>query len=281
VNYLVAVSGGIDSVVLLDMLAGEHKHQLTVAHFDHGIRPDSAADARFVEALAAKYRLPFVSKREELGAGASEELARSRRYAFLRAEAEKRNAMIVTAHHGDDIIETIAINLIRGTGWRGIAVLDSPAILRSLLSLTKKEIRNYARSRRLEWVEDSTNSGDDYLRNRVRRRIALALSSEQRQSIIAVWKRQVELKRSIDHELKRFVYVAGEYNRYFFIFADSPVTLEILRAAVVAKSGMSPTRPQLERALLAIKVAKPGATFEIGGGISLRFTIRTFIVYTP
>jgi tRNA(Ile)-lysidine synthase len=281
VNYLVAVSGGIDSVVLLDMLVREHQHELTVAHFDHGIRPDSAADARFVEALAAMYQLPFVSKREELGSGASEELARSRRYAFLRAEAEKRNAMIITAHHGDDVVETIAINLIRGTGWRGVAVLDSPTILRPLLSLTKKEIRTYARSRRLEWVEDSTNAGDDYLRNRVRRRVALALSAEQRQAVIALWKRQVELKRSIDHELRRFVRVTGEYDRYFFIFVDTSVACEVLRAAVVAKANTSSTRPQLERALLAIKVAKPGTTFEIGGGVSLRFTIRTFIVYTP
>ena len=65
--YLVAVSGGIDSVVLLHMLVQEGEHDLTVAHFDHGIRDDSAADARFVEELAAQYGLPYVGKREELG----------------------------------------------------------------------------------------------------------------------------------------------------------------------------------------------------------------------
>jgi len=281
VNYLVAVSGGIDSVVLLDMLVCAGKYKLTVAHFDHGIRSGSATDARFVAALAASYQLPFVTKREELGKGASEELARNRRYAFLGGEAAKRDAVIVTAHHSNDVVETIAINLIRGTGWRGIAVLDSPTLSRPLLSFAKAEIRKYALAHRLEWVEDNTNLGDDYLRNRVRHRMAVLLSSEQQQEIITIWKRQVELKRNIDQELKQYVRSSNEYERYFFIFADSLVATEILRAAIFAKTNASPTRPQLERALLAIKVAKPGATFEIGGGVSLRFTMRNFIVYTP
>ena len=83
-TYIVAVSGGVDSVVLLDMLAKKGEHELVVAHFDHGIRPESDADARFVWALAQCYGLPCEVRREELGAGASEELARARRYAFLR-----------------------------------------------------------------------------------------------------------------------------------------------------------------------------------------------------
>ena len=69
-KYLLAVSGGIDSVVLLHKLVQDGGHELIVAHFDHGIRPDSASDARFVEALAGQYGLPFVAKREELGSAA-------------------------------------------------------------------------------------------------------------------------------------------------------------------------------------------------------------------
>src|SRR5690606_41547248 len=110
-----AVSGGIDSVVLLDMLSHVPGLKLVVTHFDHGIRPDSAQDAVFVEELAAHYGLPFETKRVELGTKASEELARRHRYAFLRDVAARYNAKIITAHHADDVIETVAINHIRGT----------------------------------------------------------------------------------------------------------------------------------------------------------------------
>ena len=113
-NYIVAVSGGVDSVVLLDMLS-KTQHKLIVAHVDHGIRgKESAADARFVAALARRYQLPFVSTELHLGAHASEETAREKRYEFLFGEAEKYRAVVVTAHHRDDIIETFLLNLFHG-----------------------------------------------------------------------------------------------------------------------------------------------------------------------
>lgn len=280
-KYLVAVSGGVDSVVLLDMLAGEGGHELTVAHFDHGIRGDSAADARFVEALARSYGADFVTRREELGENASEELARARRYEFLQGEAKKRGATIVTAHHAGDIIETIAINISRGTGWRGAAVLDNPAIYRPLLPLTKEKIRMYAGSKRLEWVEDSTNAERKYLRNRMRGLIAENLNDEQREAILAIWKRQVGLKMQIDLEVLPFIHQDGEYSRYFFAQIEDDAACELLRAFILVRGGEGPTRPQAARALIAIKTAKPHSVYEVGARINLRFTTRTFIVETP
>jgi tRNA(Ile)-lysidine synthetase-like protein len=280
-KYLVAVSGGVDSVVLLDMLAGEGKYELVVAHFDHGIRDDSAADARFVEALAHKYGIDFVMRREELGKNASEELARMRRYEFLQSEAKKHGATIATAHHADDVIETIAINISRGTGWRGVAVLDNPAIYRPLLSLTKEKIRTYARSKRLEWVEDSTNAETKYLRNRIRRLIAEKLNDEQRQEVLATWKRQVGLKAQINVEVLPFIHQDGEYSRYFFTQVEDNAASELLRAFILVKGGEGPTRPQASRALIAIKTARPHSVYEVGARTKLRFTTRTFIVETP
>ena len=87
-KYIVAVSGGVDSVVLLDMLGKIPGHELVVAHFDHGIREDSARDAQFVASLAHERGLIYAGKREELGANASEALARERRYGFLRELAK-------------------------------------------------------------------------------------------------------------------------------------------------------------------------------------------------
>lgn len=279
-RYLVAVSGGIDSVVLLDRLAQSGEHELIVAHFDHGIRPDSAADARFVGALAQRYGLPFVARREELGEGAGEELARNRRYAFLRGEAQKHQARLVTAHHSDDVIETVAINSARGTGWRGLAVLDAPDITRPLLTKTKQEIRGYALEHRLEWVEDSTNLETRYLRNQVRRKVAQLLPYEDKRTILNAWQRQLRLKREIQEEAGQLLEKNGG-SRYFFTQCDLPVAIELLRLYIRQQGGVSITRPQAQRTLVAIKTAKPGSSYDVAEGVSLQFTARTFIVKTP
>lgn len=277
-KYLVAVSGGVDSVVLLDMLVRDREHELIVAHFDHGIRTDSTADARFVESLAHSHGLPFVSASAELGAGASEEIARRYRYAFLQHQAAKHEATIVTAHHADDVVETIVLNIARGTGWRGVAVLDREKVIRPLLYFSKQQLRDYATERRLEWVEDSTNSETVYFRNRLRRLLARSLSRPDRQAVLALWGHQRQLRREIDQEVEGFLDPDHCYSRYFVTNIDEGVACELLRAAILRLSGSGPTRPQCERALLAIKTAKPGTVFEVGGAVRLRFSQRTFVV---
>lgn len=277
-TYLLAVSGGIDSVVLLDMLAKRTPGQLVVAHFDHGIRPDSKNDAEFVKLLAAKYKLPFVLKREELGAGASEEVARKRRYAFLQSEAKKHKAIIVTAHHKNDLFETIAINIYRGTGWRGLAVMGNNHVARPLLELTKSELYDYALKYRLEWVEDSTNREQKYLRNRLRPTL-LALPSSAGKKLEHLWHEQTRLRKDIDREVSELI--AMPYSRYFFTTIETNIALELLRGLFLREAKSAPVRLQLERALLAIKTARPGTTSQIGEGISLRFSSASFIVEPP
>ncbi|MDB5165738.1 MAG: hypothetical protein JWM00_628 [Candidatus Saccharibacteria bacterium] len=276
-RYLVAVSGGVDSVVLLHKLVNEQTHNLIVAHFDHGIRPESDADARFVRGLARSYDLPFETERKELGKQASEALARERRYLFLRTIAMQHDATIVTAHHADDVIETIAINLMRGTGWRGLAVLDTLAIIRPLLGLSKDDIYDYALKHDLEWVEDETNATDAYLRNRLRRRLKTALSPTDRTTVLDLRQAQLGLKKDIIEESQRLLASQQPYSRYFFTHCDGEVAIELLRS--VTKLGI--TRPQAERALHAIKTARAGTIVDIGTGIRFIFTSRHFTVQTP
>ncbi len=270
-KYIVAVSGGIDSVVLLDMLSREEKHNLVVAHFDHGIRPESDADARFVWALAQKYHLPFEVRRETLGKDASEATARERRYAFLRDIAKKYDAKIVTAHHQDDVIETIAINLTRGTGWRGLAVFSSEEIVRPLLTKTKHELREYALSHRLEWVEDETNQSDNYLRNRVRRQLHRMLSDEARKALVSLRQEQCLLGPKIKQEVMTLP-ADMRRSRYFFMMIPEIVAMELLEV----ETGGRLTRPQLARLLLAIKAAGAHTKLEPGGGLQVEFSIREF-----
>lgn len=271
-TYVVAVSGGVDSVVLLDILRKNSEYNLFVAHFDHGIRDDSAEDEAFVKGLANKYTLPFESKREELGRGTSEEKARERRYDFLRSIAAKYNAKIVTAHHADDAVETIAINLVRGTGWRGLAVLDSD-IVRPLLDMSKADILSYASKNNLTWREDSTNASDVYLRNRLRHKIK-KLESDQKRQLLALRTQQLELKQNIQKEVAKIVGESPRFSRYMFIHCDPKTAIECLR---IIADGLL-TRPQLERALLAIKTNQAGTKFEAGAGVCFRFTTRNFEV---
>lgn len=269
-NFVVAVSGGVDSVALLHMLSEVKDHDIIVAHFDHGIREDSPKDAVFVESLANQYGLPFEMKRVELGFGASEEKARQARYEFLRSLAKKYNARIVTAHHADDVIETIAINFKRGTGWRGLAVLDSD-ILRPLLQLSKKDLIEYARERNLVWREDSTNASDAYLRNRIRRQM-IDIDDETKRELLALRSQQLEGKRQIQAEVINLVGDNPLYERYFFSHIPVKVAIECLRYVTQAQL----TRPQLERALLAIKTAQPKTSYQAGSGVTIDFTTRNF-----
>lgn len=267
---MLAVSGGVDSVVLLHMLTKQPDVELIVAHFDHGIRDDSHIDAAFVKELAASYGLTFETGREELGKKASEELARDRRYSFLRAVAEKHHTQLVTAHHGDDAVETIAINLTRGTGWRGLAVLDSD-VHRPLIDMSKQEIIEYAMLHAISWHEDSTNASDVYLRNRIRAKTT-ELSDDVKRQLLGLRAQQVSIKKHIEHEILQLIGHGPTYSRYFFTHADSRTAMECLRYCTKAQL----TRPQLERALLAIKTSKSGTTFEAGSGVRFRFTSRNF-----
>jgi len=269
-TYIIAVSGGVDSVVLLDMLSKLKDHTLIVAHFDHGIREESSLDADFVGRLAETYGHVFETLREELGPGASEDRARTRRYAFLRSVAKKHNGRIVTAHHTDDVVETIAINFTRGTGWRGLAVLDSD-IIRPILHMTKAELIDYAERRGLGWREDSTNASDVYLRNRIRMQ-AKKLDIDIKRQLLALRAQQIDSKQQIEKDIVKLIGDGPLYSRYFFTHVHTRVAVECLRQLTKGQL----TRPQLERVLLAIKTAQPKSSYQAGSGLTFDFSTRNF-----
>ncbi len=204
-RYILAVSGGVDSMVLFDLLSNLPEISLVVAHFNHGIRPDSGEDEKLVAGAAAVLGLPFEAGRGELGAGTSEETARRARYEFLNMVRAKYGAgALITAHHQDDLIETAIINLLRGTGRRGIAAISSNKnVLRPLLPYSKKEISSYAKKSKLQWRDDPTNDNQDYLRNYVRHKLVSKMSVEQRREFLDNLKNITERGAEIDDELAR------------------------------------------------------------------------------
>ena len=273
---VVAVSGGVDSVVLLHKLlvVGD---KLVVAHVDHGIRDDSGDDARFVEGLAKLYGLEFEGIKLSLGPNASEDLARQKRYYFLLDVAKRHNGILVTAHHGDDLVETVAINLRRGTGWRGLAVMNRDNVERPLIGLSKDQIYEYALLNNLEYVEDKTNRDLRYLRNKIRSQLKSRLNDSMRAELLELRNHQIALRGQIQVEVEG-LNEALFSSRHFFTQVPSRVALEILGYAMYGAAGVRPVKAQLESALIAIKTAKAGSVAHVGNGILLRFTSRVFSV---
>lgn len=296
-KLLVAVSGGVDSVILLDMLANgrfsnfsnefihsemwseqpalDPRQDIIVAHFEHGIRGEASADdQKFVRDLAAKYNLPFVTASGDLGSDVSEASARDARYDFLRKQTNLNDAVIVTAHHADDVVETIAINLVRGTGWRGLAVLDSGDIYRPLLHMTKCEILEYARAHNLEWREDGTNQTDVYLRNRLRRLLE-PLEDDVKYQLLALRDTQVALKHEMAHCMAVMVADIKHIERTLFDSLDDSVADEIIRLLCFREFAVSPARPARRRILEAIRTLPPAKVHQSTDGIDVILSKRS------
>lgn len=266
-------------MVLLDMVAtnyhgfrekylsgAQFPADFVVAHYDHGIRGKvSAEDAEFVRQQCRNYGVTVQCGYGRLAAATGEAVARQYRYDFFRrvAKAIARDdepVYLVTAHHRDDLLETIALNIVRGTGWRGLAPMNQLQVLRPLLDIAKAELVSYAIEHGLTWREDQTNDSPRYLRNRLRVLLA-SRSPADKAELIRLYERQKHLRRQIERELEH--YCARRITRdkqgrlvlrrYDLIMLPADVAIEILRR--LTKGWF--TRPQLGQLLLFIKVGKP------------------------
>jgi tRNA(Ile)-lysidine synthase len=280
-KYVAAVSGGVDSMALLHMLHEAAKQdqsiQVTVAHLDHGIRPDSRRDRELVEAAAASYGLPYIYEEVQLGPDASEATAREARYSFLREVSRKvGGGVIVTAHHQDDVLETMVLNLLRGTGRRGMASLvDRADIVRPLLNIPKTKLIAYARLHNLKWHEDSTNSDTTYLRNYIRHIIMPKFSNENRVAFLRINEQVKKINVELDALLQEKLDEQPEkqiIDRTWFCNLPYGVAQEVMAAWLRANSITNYDRNTINRLTVAAKVTHSGRQIDILEG-------RTMVVY--
>ena len=188
-RVLCAVSGGADSMCLLAQLlslAAQSGFAVLCAHFDHRQRgEESRRDADFVRAYCAEHAVPcFVEAYE--GDRCDEAALRDARYAFLRRTAKEQGCRwIATAHTADDQLETMLLNLARGSGLRGLAGVAPVQgdLLRPMLDMTRADVEDYLRAHQIPHVEDSSNASDDYARNRLRHAAVPALQSVNAQAV--------------------------------------------------------------------------------------------------
>ena len=263
-KLILAVSGGVDSMALLAMYK---QADIVVAHIDHGTRKSSAEDADFVRRKCQELGVKFYETKLELGERVSEELARKKRYEFLKIIQEKEGGTLCTAHHLDDVLESIAINLIRGTGWRGLTPFYGDKLVRPfiILKMWKQDVLKFAGERNIRFRQDPTNHETNYLRNRVRGKMA-ELDERARVDIINLFEKQNELRGKIEKlvtELAKQIVVGKNFHKKeLFLTADEKVAIEVLRE-ICLMHGYSLTRKQLVDFLAAIRTYAPHKKFNL------------------
>nr|WP_315169740.1 tRNA lysidine(34) synthetase TilS [uncultured Flavobacterium sp.] len=176
-KLLLAVSGGVDSMVLLHLLQ-QLPYTIAIAHCNFQLRGiESFEDQSFVQEYALQLQIPFFCTQFDTQAFANDYklstqvAARELRYDWFYEQLELHQFdFVLTAHHADDNLETFLINLSRGTGLDGLSGIpaQNDVVLRPLLPFSRTEIESYAKANNLQWREDSSNASDKYLRNQIR-----------------------------------------------------------------------------------------------------------------
>lgn len=281
---LVAVSGGVDSIVLLHLFqrsAADLGIRVVAAHFDHAMRPGSAGDAAWLMDLCAQWGVDLIAERSSTVLR-GEAAARAARYEFLLRAARAAGAQrIATAHHADDQIETIIFRLLRGSGLRGLSGIPIRRhnIIRPLLRFRKKTLEAYARAVGLEFREDETNALDVYARNRIRRTVIPVLRATRPSALRAILQlsrhaaRTEKAWRSVTRAAGKNVILHSaaegiELARGRLLEYDAGTRTRVLRAAF-DHFGLRRDRAATYAAMSFVEKAASGARYDVGNGVRM------------
>lgn len=294
-NLVVAVSGGVDSVAMLDLLNELRPiwdWRLSVAHLDHKTRQDSVGAAELASQLAESYGLPFYLGQLD-GSQASEAALRKKRYEYLESVADGVKAdYIVTAHHLDDRIETSIFNTIRGADRDGMTAMKPlrGRVARPLLPFSKGQISTYALVKELPYQEDSSNADVSYSRNFVRHVVlphATELMPDFRQEYSGRLDRLEALNAKIQTSLGQVFDLVKVSERYGRVVLRRPAFLKLspivqlnLLAYIGRKlnAGVGLTKKNLEESLKYLFAAGSGVQSRSLPGLQLERRYDTFII---
>ncbi len=272
-------------VLLHSLLSMSKKWEIKIhiAHLDHGIRSSSIRDAEFVRSTAKRLGIPFTIERIEVKKkkGESlEEAARRIRYDFLRkVKRESGSDLIATAHHKNDLAETVLYRMIRGTGIRGLAGIKPREndIIRPLLAFSKDEIEEYAKKNSLEYVVDETNFDIKYARNFIRHEVIPVLR-RLNPSLVDSLSRLSENSRMVSDFLEDIiedkikVEVRKLHYGYDFSFQEHPLlNAELIRRLTELRTGRIPSWLDIDRCLDIVEKGRGKITFwgNFGAWVSL------------
>lgn len=282
-TLLAAVSGGPDSLALLDLLARiapSRGDTLLVAHADHGISPASGEVAAAVAGVADTLGLPLETVALGLGAGASETRARAARWRWLREVAARHGALVVTAHHADDQAETVLMRLLRGSAPAGLAAMApfADGVLRPLLGTTRRELAEYARERGLRPWLDPANADPRHLRAWLRSEVLpvlrrrlpdvdarLARAAAAARDDVAAWDAALD---AIPGLAVRAEADGASADRAALLALPAPLQRALLRA-MARRIGAVLGPRRAGRALALLATAGSGRRIELGGTLVL------------
>ena len=291
-RVLVAVSGGVDSMVLLDMfqrLPESVKPWFGVVHVNHQLRDASIYEAEFLEELCQKAGIPFFmtkwDTRQQPRANL-EEAARTFRYSFFQEVfIEQKATHLLTAHHGDDQIETILMRLVRGGTLESMAGIKTTrpflagTLVRPFLTYTKEQLYQYSEEHQLRYSEDETNHGLDYARNRYRNQVIPLLKQENPQLVPHFANFSTDLQdvlavaqREVDRQLKYLCKKMSDENwmidREPYLHLESSLqrlVLQQLLMEVYAGSGQQFQRQHIQGLHDLIIREKPNGQIDLPG----------------
>jgi len=282
-NWLLAVSGGMDSMILLDAAAETLEHDtLAVATFDHGTGPVAREAVALVAERALDLGIGCVCGRAE-SPGNTESEWRAARWTFLNDVASRLGATVVTAHTLDDQIETVFIRALRGAGPRGLAGLlaDSP-VARPLLETTRAEIEQYALGDRTPYVTDPSNADRRHLRNRARLDLLPALeraapgfstSLLEIAEKAAAWRARMEAVALTFHMMSDSPESHSFERRQLREYPAS--SLGFLWPALCARAGIVLDRRGTERLAAFTIEGETGQQIQLSGGVTVLMDRRT------
>jgi tRNA(Ile)-lysidine synthase len=288
--YLLAVSGGRDSMALFHAFAEARPDELSaVATFDHGTGAAAAEAVELVVRECLRRGISVVAGRAPERPGAprpSESELRLARWAFLRAVAEERRAIIATAHTRDDQAETVAMRILRDASARGLAAMAWPSagVVRPFLAIGREEVTRYAARVGIPFVDDPSNSDPVYLRNRLRADFIAAAERARpgfREELVAVGRRaaawRAQLAELVDGMGARrtgdAVVVGAEP-----LVSLTPEGLAVVWPEVAGRAGFVLDRRGVERLAAWTVRARPGQRIPLSGGVAAERTARTFVV---
>jgi tRNA(Ile)-lysidine synthase len=292
-RVLVALSGGADSVVLLHLLrrcAEQLGIELRAAHFDHAMRPTSAADAEWAAGLCRAWEIPLLRGRATHPLNGETD-ARTARYRFLRyALRESGATRIATAHHADDQVETVLFRMLRGAGLRGLSGIPvrRGKLIRPLLRFNKIDLLEYAAAHHVRFREDPTNEQLHYARNRIRKNVIPALETvrpDTRSAVLALARYAARTESAIRSALARLEHELIASSGKGVTRLARPVLLEYdaeLRALVLRdllrRFGVVPSRSETRHVVEFCERAESGAAMWIGGAVRLERAFDAIII---
>lgn len=243
-TVITATSGGPDSMALLSLLiklSKTKKITIICAHVNHNLRKESQEEAIMVEKYANENNLIFEKMEINHYEGNTENYARTQRYNFFEKLIKKYNATyLLTAHHGDDLTETILMRMVRGSSLKGYSgfqeITDNGTykIYRPLITKTKDELLNYVKTNNIPYAVDKTNFSEEYTRNRYRLNILPILKKENKSVHLKFLKFSETLKLYDDHinkeanEKLNKVYQNNNLNLKLFENEDELIKRKIL-----------------------------------------------------